>query len=60
MISPQSIAIAATAVGLVGKESDLFRFTARHSFIMLAIVCILTTLQAWLIHLFHIKHIFGL
>jgi lactate permease len=60
MISPQSIAIAATAVGLVGKESDLFRFTAKHSFIMLAIVCILTTLQAWLIHLFHIKHIFGL
>jgi lactate permease len=59
MISPQSIAIGATAVGLVGKESDLFRFTAKHSFIMLGIVCILTTLQAWLIHLFHIKHIFG-
>jgi lactate permease len=59
MISPQSIAIGATAVGLVGKESDLFRFTVKHSFIMLGIVCILTTLQAWLIHLFHIKHIFG-
>lgn len=27
MISPQSIAIACAAVGLVGKESDLFRFT---------------------------------
>lgn len=26
MISPQSIAIACAAVGLVGKESDLFRF----------------------------------
>jgi len=57
MISPQSIAIGATAVGLVGKESDLFRFTVRHSFIMLAIVCILTTLQAYAAHLFHI---FGL
>ena len=35
MISPQSIAIGAAAVGLVGKESDLFRFTLKHSFIML-------------------------
>ncbi|XNM57790.1 lactate permease LctP family transporter [Escherichia coli] len=31
MISPQSIAIACAAVGLVGKESDLFRFTVKHS-----------------------------
>ncbi|MFX6540590.1 L-lactate permease, partial [Acinetobacter baumannii] len=30
MISPQSIAIACAAVGLVGKESDLFRFTVKH------------------------------
>ncbi|GAA3325394.1 hypothetical protein GCM10020331_057100 [Ectobacillus funiculus] len=26
MISPQSIAVACAAVGLAGKESDLFRF----------------------------------
>jgi len=47
MISPQSIAIAAAAVGLVGKESDLFRFTIRHSFILLFVICILTCIQAY-------------
>ncbi len=47
MISPQSIAIGAAAVGLVGKESDLFRFTVRHSFIMLFVICVLTCLQAY-------------
>jgi lactate permease len=49
MISPQSIAIGAAAVGLVGKESDLFRFTVKHSFIMLFVVCVLTLLQAYAI-----------
>ena len=49
MISPQSIAIGAAAVGLVGKESDLFRFTVKHSFIMLFVICILTALQAYVI-----------
>ena len=49
MISPQSIAIGAAAVGLVGKESELFRFTVRHSFIMLFLVCIITILQAYVI-----------
>jgi lactate permease len=49
MISPQSIAIGAAAVGLVGKESELFRFTVKHSFIMLFVVCILTVLQAYVI-----------
>lgn len=57
MISPQSVAVGATAVGLVGRESDLFRYTVKHSFIMLAIVCILTTLQAYAAHFLHI---FGL
>jgi lactate permease len=47
MISPQSIAIGAAAVGLVGKESELFRFTVRHSFIMLFVICILTCMQAY-------------
>jgi len=49
MISPQSIAIGAAAVGLVGKESDLFRFTVKHSFIMLFVICLLTYAQAYLI-----------
>ena len=47
MISPQSTAIGAGAVGLVGKESDLFRFTLKHSFIMLAVICLLTMMQAY-------------
>ena len=49
MISPQSIAIGAAAVGLVGKESDLFRFTLKHSFIMLLVICFLTMMQAYVI-----------
>ena len=49
MISPQSIAIGAAAVGLVGKESELFRFTIKHSFIMLFLLCIITYMQAYVI-----------
>jgi lactate permease len=49
MISPQSIAIGSAAVGLVGKESDLLRFTVKHSFIMLFVICVLTILQAYVI-----------
>lgn len=49
MISPQSIAVAAGAGNLVGQESDLFRFTLKHSFIMLFFICILVTMQAYLI-----------
>jgi lactate permease len=48
MISPQSIAIGAAAVGLVGKESDLFRFTVKHSFIMLFVIAVITLVQAYL------------
>lgn len=47
MISPQSIAVAAAAGGLVGRESDLFRFTLRHSFILLAIICCIVLAQAY-------------
>lgn len=49
MISPQSIAIGAASVGLVGKEAALFRFTLKHSFILLLIICIITLLQAYVI-----------
>lgn len=48
MISPQSIAVGAASVGLVGRESDLLRFTLKHSFIMLFLICIITLLQAYL------------
>ncbi len=47
MISPQSIAIACAAVGLVGKESDLFRFTVKHSISFTVIIGIIVTLQAY-------------
>jgi len=48
MISPSSIAVAAAAGNLVGKESELFRFTLKHSFIMLFVVCLITTGQCYL------------
>ncbi|WP_421827010.1 L-lactate permease [Larkinella sp.] len=47
MISPQSIAVAAAAGSLVGKESELFRFTVKHSFIMLTVICFITLAQAY-------------
>lgn len=42
MISPQSIAIACAAVGLVGKESDLFKFTLKYSIAFIIIIGIWT------------------
>ncbi|MEP7144978.1 MAG: lactate permease LctP family transporter [Ferruginibacter sp.] len=57
MISPQSIAVAAAAGGLVGKESSLFRFTVKHSFFMLMLICLIVLAQAyifkWLIPVYH-------
>jgi lactate permease len=46
MISPQSIAVACAAVGLAGKESELFRFTIKHSLFLVVIIGILTFLQS--------------
>ncbi|WP_153126130.1 L-lactate permease [Peribacillus tepidiphilus] len=46
MISPQSIAVACAAVGLAGKESDLFRFTVKHSLFLVTIIGIMTFLQS--------------
>ena len=57
MISPQSIAVATAAVGLAGKESELFRFTVKHSIVFCIFVGILTCLQAyvlpWTLIFFH-------
>ncbi|WP_447593866.1 lactate permease LctP family transporter [Aquipseudomonas campi] len=47
MISPQSIAVACAATGMVGKESDLFRFTLKHSLIFAAFVGLITLVQAY-------------
>lgn len=53
MISPQSIAVAAAAVGLVGRESELIRFALKYSVMLLLFICLLTFLQsnvlAWMI-----------
>jgi lactate permease len=46
MISPQSLAVATAAVGLVGKESDIFRFTLKHSIILTCVIAIMTFLQS--------------
>lgn len=47
MISPQSIAVATAATGMVGKESDLFKFTVKHSLIFCSFVGFLTIMQAY-------------
>lgn len=58
MVSPQSIAVASAATGLIGKESELFRFTVKHSFIMLFFICLIVLAQAyifkWVIPDYHI------
>ena len=45
MISPQSLAIAATSVDMEGKESDILKAVLPWSFGMLVVVCILVFLQ---------------
>jgi L-lactate transport len=49
MISPQSIAVACAAVGLVGREADLFRFTVKHSLMLATLVGLITLVQAYLL-----------
>lgn len=49
LISPQSIAIACAAVGLVGKEADIFRKTLRYSLILLGIVIVFILFEAYVI-----------
>ena len=49
MISPQSIAVACAAVGLVGRESELFRFTVKHSLFFVAIIGVITMIQAYIL-----------
>lgn len=49
MISPQSIAVAAAATTLVGRESELFKFTVKHSLAMLAAVIVIICLQAYVV-----------
>ncbi|BBX01201.1 lactate transporter [Mycolicibacterium moriokaense] len=46
MVSPQNLAIAAAAVGLDGKEGDIFRRVVLWSLGFLVLMCILSGLQA--------------
>ena len=49
MISPQSISIACASTGIVGKESDLFRFTVKHSLILVVIMGLITMTQSYVL-----------
>jgi lactate permease len=46
MISPQNLAIGAAAVGLAGREGDLFRTVVKWSLILVLIMCVLAYLQS--------------
>lgn len=48
LISPQSIAVAAGAAGLAGRESEIFRKTMKYSLMLLGIVIIIILTQAYL------------
>lgn len=49
LISPQSIAVACAATGLVGRETDIFRSTIKYSLILLGITIAIVLLQAYVV-----------
>jgi len=46
MVSPQNLAIAAAAVGMAGREGDIFRKVIGWSVVMLVLMCIIVGLQS--------------
>jgi lactate permease len=46
MISPQNLAIGAAAVGMAGKEGDIFRRVVGWSLLCLLVMCVLVYLQS--------------
>jgi lactate permease len=46
MISPQNLAIGAAAVGMAGKEGDLFRIVLKWSLILMLLMCAIVYLQS--------------
>jgi lactate permease len=46
MISPQNLAIGAAAVGLAGREGDLFRKVLVWSLVLVLVMCVLVYLQS--------------
>jgi lactate permease len=49
LISPQSLAVACAATGMVGREADIFRRSWKHSIILLVVVIAFIALQAFVI-----------
>jgi lactate permease len=49
MISPQSLAVATAACGMVGEEGTLFRFTLKHSIFLTVVVGVIVYLQAYVL-----------
>ncbi len=47
LVSPQSLAIACAATGMVGRESDIFRSILKYSLMLLGFVIVLIVLQAY-------------
>lgn len=50
MISPSSIAVAAAAGNLAGQESSLFKYTFKHSFVLLFLMSMFVAAQAYILH----------
>ena len=46
MISPQNLAIAASAVGMAGQEGEIFRKVVGWSLVLLAFMCLIVVLQS--------------
>jgi lactate permease len=46
MISPQNLAIGAAAVGMAGKEGDLFRSVLKWSILLVLLMCVIVFLQS--------------
>ena len=46
MICPQNLAIAAAAVGMAGREGDIFRKVFGWSLLLLAFMCVIVVLQS--------------
>jgi lactate permease len=46
MVSPQNLAIAAAAVGMAGREGDIFRKVLGWSLVLLALMALIVVLQS--------------
>ena len=46
MVSPQNLAIAAAAVGMAGREGDIFRKVIGWSLVLLVLMCVIVGLQS--------------